>query len=59
MKCSEFLRIAKKNGWRFSRQAKGSHEIWTNGISDVTLPNHGSKELPKGTERKLRKEMGL
>jgi len=59
MKCSEFIRLAKKNNWVFLRQAKGSHEIWTNGKIEVTIPNHGSKELKKGMERKLRKEMGL
>jgi len=59
MKCSEFIKLAKKNKWQFLRHAKGSHEIWTNGKIKVTIPNHGSKELKMGTEIKLRKQMGL
>jgi len=59
MKCSEFIKLAKKNGWRFLRQAKGSHEIWTDGKKEVSVPNHGAKEMKKGLERSLRKEMGM
>jgi len=59
MKCSEFMKLARKNGWQFLRQAKGSHEVWTNGKIKVTIPNHGTKELKRGTEIKLRKQMGL
>jgi len=49
MKCSEFMKLARKNGWQFLRQAKGSHEVWTNGKIKVTIPNHGTKELKRGT----------
>jgi mRNA interferase HicA len=59
VKCSEFIRLAKKNGWRFLRQGKGSHEIYVKDGYQVTIPNHGTKELGKGLENKLRKEMGL
>ena len=59
MKASEFIRIAKRDGWLFLRQGKGSHEIYEKNGIQVTIPNHGSKELGKGLEKKLRKEMGL
>lgn len=59
MKCNQFLKEAQQNGWWLLRQAKGSHELWTNGEITVIIPNHGSKELPKGLERSLRKKMGL
>jgi len=59
MKYSEFFKLARKNGWRYLRQSKGSHEIWTNGKIEVVIPNHGAKEMPKGTERKSKKKMGL
>ncbi len=59
MKCSEFIREASRDGWHFLRQGKGSHEIWEKDGKQVTIPNHGSKELGKGLERKLRKEMGM
>ncbi len=59
MKYSEFIRLAKRNGWRLSRQAKGSHEVWTKDDVNVIIPNHGAKEMPRGLEKSLRKEMGL
>lgn len=59
MKYSQFLREIKKEGWWFLRQGKGSHEIWTNGKIEVSIPNHGSKEIPFGLEKSLRKQMGL
>jgi len=54
MKCKEFLRLAKKNGWSFYRQGKGSHEIWSKDEKKVVIPNHGSKELGRGLEIKLK-----
>lgn len=59
MKYSQFLKLAKKNGWSFLRQGKGSHEIWSKNGKPVSIPNHGSKEMPTGLEKSLRKEMGL
>jgi len=59
MKSSEFIRIAKRNGWVFLRQGKGSHEIYEKNGKQVPIPNHGTKELGKGLEKKLRKDMGL
>ncbi len=59
MKCNEFIRLIKKNGWVFIRQGKGSHEIWGKDGKLEPIPNHGSKEMPKGLELSLRKKMGL
>lgn len=59
MKSSEFIREIKRKGWVFLRQGKGSHEIYEKGSIQVSVPNHGPKELGKGLEKKLRKEMGL
>ncbi|MCC4228371.1 type II toxin-antitoxin system HicA family toxin [Zunongwangia profunda] len=59
MKYSKFLKLAKKNGWSFLRQGKGSHEIWEKDDKKVSIPNHGSREMPKGLEKSLKKEMGL
>mgnify|MGYP000973914044 FL=1 len=57
MKCSEFLRILKKDGW-FVVGQNGSHmklkHPTKRGI--VIFPNHGSDELGKGLEMKLRKD---
>ncbi|SHG28999.1 Predicted RNA binding protein YcfA, dsRBD-like fold, HicA-like mRNA interferase family [Salegentibacter echinorum] len=59
MKYSKFLKLAKKNGWQLLRQGKGSHEIWFKNNRKVVIPNHGAKEMSKGLEKSLRKEMGL
>jgi len=59
MKSNEFIREIKGKGWSFLRQGKGSHEIYEKDGRQVVVPNHGSKELGKGLEQKLRKEMGL
>jgi predicted RNA binding protein YcfA (HicA-like mRNA interferase family) len=59
LKYNEFLRKVKKSGWAFHRQGKGSHEIWIKNGKTVSIPNHGSKEVPKGLEKSLKKEMGL
>ncbi|CAI2768530.1 MULTISPECIES: type II toxin-antitoxin system HicA family toxin [Flavobacterium] len=59
MKSREFIREAIRNGWVFLRQGKGSHEIYEKDGKQVVIPNHGSKEIGKGLEQKLRKEMGL
>ncbi len=59
MKCNEFIRLIKKNGWVFIRQAGGSHEVWGKDGKQEIIPNHGSKEMPKGLERTLKKRMGL
>lgn len=59
MKCNKFIREIKSKGWIFLRQAKGSHEIYEKDGRQIVVPNHGSKELGKGIESKLRKEMNL
>jgi predicted RNA binding protein YcfA (HicA-like mRNA interferase family) len=59
MKYSEFLKKAKKCGWQFLRQGKGSHEIWIKEGKTVVIPNHKSKEMTTGLEKSLTKDMGL
>ncbi|HCN10978.1 MAG TPA: toxin-antitoxin system, toxin component, HicA family protein [Chryseobacterium sp.] len=49
----------KRKGWILVRQGKGSHEIYEKDGVQFSVPNHGSKEMGKGIENKLRKEMKL
>ncbi|MEO8712969.1 MAG: type II toxin-antitoxin system HicA family toxin [Parafilimonas sp.] len=56
MKSSEFHRLVKKNGWRFIK-AEGSHYIYEKDGQTYPVPFHGAKELGKGLENKMRKEM--
>jgi mRNA interferase HicA len=59
MKSSELHRLIKQNGWVFSH-AEGSHYFYTkNGALSPPVPYHGSKEVGKGLEKKIKKEMGL
>lgn len=59
MKYNEFLRLVKKQGWTLKRQGKGSHAIYEKNGKEVIIPQHGAKEMPKGLERSLRKQMEL
>jgi predicted RNA binding protein YcfA (HicA-like mRNA interferase family) len=60
MKCSELLRELRKDGWYVKSQS-GSHMklLHPEKKAIVIFPNHGSKEIAKGTEIRIRKEAGL
>ena len=60
MKSSELLRMLKKNGWSINRQGKGSHVLLSHEKrGEMSFPNHGSKEVPTGMEKKIKKLAGL
>jgi predicted RNA binding protein YcfA (HicA-like mRNA interferase family) len=60
MKCSEALRILKRDGWTAVSQ-KGSHIKLGHPMKRGTLifPDHGGQELGKGLQRKLFKQAGI
>jgi len=58
MKYIELHRLILKNGWIIIRQT-GSHVIYQKGEMHYPVPNHGSDEVKKGLEIKIRKMMGL
>lgn len=58
MKSSEFHKLVKANGWVYVK-AEGSHYIYKKGSRLYPVPWHGAKEVGKGLEIKMRKEMGL
>jgi len=60
MKCSELLRILKKDGWYIISQ-KGSHlKLRHNTKSNIIIfPNHGSQEVGKGLEKRILKDAGI
>lgn len=58
MKCNEFIRLAERNGWKRKRQS-GSYIIFVKGNVMYPIPNHGSKEMSPGLERKAKREMRL
>jgi len=60
MKCSELLKLLLKDGWQVV-STRGSHlkmkHPFKPGI--IIFPDHGSREIGKGLEKKLRKDAGL
>ena len=58
MKSSELNKLILKNSWTVVRQ-RGSHIIYEKNGIYYTATFHGSKEVGKGLEMKIRKEMGL
>jgi predicted RNA binding protein YcfA (HicA-like mRNA interferase family) len=56
----EIARRLKVFGFRFDRQAAGSHEIWYNSQTNryTTIPNH-SGDLPEGTLRSILHQAGI
>lgn len=60
MKCSELYRLLVKDGW-YPFSQKGSHVKLKHDTKAgiIIFPNHGSQELGKGLENKIRKDAGL
>lgn len=50
----------KKFGFKFLRQAAGSHEIWYNPSTNryTTIPNHPG-DMPEGTLRAILKQANI
>lgn len=58
MKSSELQKLILSSGWRIVRQT-GSHIIYEKNGVRYPVPFHGSKEVGKGIEKKIKREMGL
>ena len=60
MKCTELVRILKRDGWFVIRQS-GSHKIMKHPIKEgqIVIPDHGSNEIGKGLEKKILKDAGI
>lgn len=58
MKSSEFHRKVRRNGWRHIR-TEGSHYIYEKDGRIYPVPYHGAKEIGKGLEKKMTREMSL
>ena len=56
-KTREFLKIVKKNGYRYER-SNGDHDIFFNGINHLTVPT-GSSDINIMLARRLIKEYNL
>jgi len=60
MKSSELVRLLKKDGW-FAERQTGSHTIMEHAIKkgQIVCPYHGSHEVGKGLEKKIKKVAGI
>ena len=58
MKYDELHRQILRNGWKVLRQS-GSHVVYKTGNRIYPVPYHGSKEVGKGLEMKIKKDMDL
>ena len=60
MKSSELVRLLKKDGWLAVRQT-GNHLIMEHPIKkgQIVCPYHGSHEVGKGLEKKIKKDAGI
>ena len=60
MKSSELVRLLKKDGWFVVRQT-GSYMIMEHPTKkgQIVCPYHGSQEVGKGLEIKIKKDAGL
>ena len=60
MKVSELIKELKAAGCYVVRQG-GNHEIWYSPITGMKSPvsRHTSQELPSGTEKSIRKILGI
>jgi len=56
----DIIKILKRFGFEFHRQAAGSHEIWHNPVTNryTTVPNH-SGDMPEGTLRAILKQADI
>lgn len=61
MNYRQLTRKLRRLGYEFYRQAAGSHEIWWHPATGrrTTIPNHGPKDIPKGTLAKILRDLGL
>ncbi|MEQ8562526.1 MAG: type II toxin-antitoxin system HicA family toxin [Cytophagales bacterium] len=57
MKCSEALKMLKRNGW-YVKSQRGSHLKLVHDECEniIIFPNHGSAELGTGLQKKLFKQ---
>ena len=55
----QMLKLAKRNGWKLIRITGSHHFVSKAGFLPVSIPIHRNKDLQKGLEQKLKKELGI
>jgi predicted RNA binding protein YcfA (HicA-like mRNA interferase family) len=57
----EVIKVARRLGFEFYRQAKGSHEIWVRHSdgSRIIVPRHAGKTIRKDTMKRILDGLGI
>lgn len=57
----DITQVAKKLGFYFARQAKGSHEIWRRDSDgrQTTIPNHSGKSFKRKTLKSILEDLEI
>jgi len=57
----EVIKVARKLGFEFYRQAKGSHEIWIRHSdgSRIIVPRHAGQTIKKDTMKRILEGLGI
>jgi mRNA interferase HicA len=55
---AQLCRALRRNGWQHIR-TRGSHQTWSRGSINVTVPVHAGKDLGRGLLSALLKQAGL
>lgn len=58
MRAREIIKKLKENGWNQESQ-KGSHVKMKKGSKMTIVPDHGGKDVPKGTVKAIEKQTGV
>ncbi len=58
MDAKHVLKILKHSGFELKSQ-KGSHKKLTKDNIMVIVPDHGSKDIPKGTLKNIERQSGI
>ncbi len=61
MNYNELTKLMKQVGWRFYRNGNGSHKIWIHPAREdqISVPDHGSKEIKPSLVKGIRKQTGI
>lgn len=59
MKPRELIDFLEANGYKFIRAKGSSHHIYTNGITSIPIPIHGSKDFGENFIRIVLQEVGI
>ena len=58
MNSKEIIKTLKHNGFKLKSQ-KGSHKKFVKDDKTVIVPDHGTDEVPKGTQKSIERQSGI